>query len=162
MVRSRAAEIQFFRLALVRFSSSMMPILMLFFGSLSSSSERVNNSTAKATSSEPCIFGLTIYIEPVRELRKVFLPVMSMVDSIGVITPSIIPSKISSPSTKIAGLVIKWPTLRSSSTERPCRVWLLPVRSVKVRSLFSVRVMVLLFFSITSLKSPFIRPNQLR
>ncbi|CFO24324.1 Uncharacterised protein [Bordetella pertussis] len=58
--RAAAAAMQAFRLTLVRRSSSMMPILMVWRGSLSRSSTRSNNSLAKAASAGPCILGLTM------------------------------------------------------------------------------------------------------
>ena len=68
--RSRAAWMQALRFTEVRRSSSMMPTLMVSLGRPRTSSTRVNSSTAKATSSGPCIFGLTTYIDPVREFGR--------------------------------------------------------------------------------------------
>ena len=56
----RRVWMQALRLTVVRRSSSMMPTLMVFSGSASSFSTRPNNSQVSATSSGPCIFGLTI------------------------------------------------------------------------------------------------------
>ena len=64
---------QALRLSVVRRSSSMIPTLMVSGGRPSSSSTRPNSSTAKATSSGPCIFGFTTYIEPVREFGQLGL-----------------------------------------------------------------------------------------
>ena len=58
--RLRAAWMQALRLAEVRRSSSMIPIFSVFAGSVSSRSVRAKIVSAKATSSGPCIFGLTI------------------------------------------------------------------------------------------------------
>ncbi|MNP35643.1 hypothetical protein D3C76_1289860 [compost metagenome] len=107
IVRSFAAAIQFFKFTDVRRSSSIIPIFNDFAGNPIACSARSNNSTANATSSGPCIFGLTIYIEPLREFLFSFSLRISATDNNGVTNASIIPSKISSPSTKIAGLVIK-------------------------------------------------------
>ena len=60
-MRSFAARMQALRLTVVRRSSSMMPILMVLRGSaqhLLDAAEQLARS--KATSSGPCIFGLTI------------------------------------------------------------------------------------------------------
>ena len=57
------------RLIEVRRSSSMIPILMVVGGSSSASSTAVNRSTDRPTSSGPCIFGLTTYRLPARELE---------------------------------------------------------------------------------------------
>ena len=61
---------QALRLSVVRRSSSMMPTLMVSGGRPSTSSTRENRSIVNATSSGPCIFGFTTYIEPVREFRS--------------------------------------------------------------------------------------------
>ena len=58
--RSFAAAMQAARLALVRRSSSMMPIFSVALGKPRTCSTRPNNSAANATSSGPCIFGLTM------------------------------------------------------------------------------------------------------
>ena len=58
--RSAAALMQARRFAEVRRSSSMMPTLMVASGSPSTSSTRLNSSQVKATSSGPCILGLTM------------------------------------------------------------------------------------------------------
>ena len=55
-----AAAMQAARLTVVRRSSSMMPILTVLRARPSTSSTRAKISLAKATSSGPCIFGLTI------------------------------------------------------------------------------------------------------
>ena len=130
------------------------------------SSAALNKSFAILTSSGLCIFGLTIYIEPLREFDSSFLPFKSFKDNSGVIKPSIKPSKISSwplpKSTKIAGFCIKWPTLRINSSERPGKISAPPSGVVYSRSGFCLRVRVLPPFSKVSCKSPFIKPNQLR
>ena len=58
--RSFAAMMQAFRLTEVRRSSSMMPIFSVLRGSPSMSSTREKIVSVKATSSAPCIFGLTM------------------------------------------------------------------------------------------------------
>ncbi len=58
--RSFAARMHSLRLTVVRRSSSMMPIFSVFGAMPSAASTRLNSSTVKATSSGPCIFGLTI------------------------------------------------------------------------------------------------------
>ena len=70
----------------------MIPIFKVFAGKPSACSERSNNSTAKATSSGPCILGFTMYIEPLREFLFSFSPLMSAKDNSGVINASMIPS----------------------------------------------------------------------
>jgi hypothetical protein len=87
----------------------------------------VKISTAKATSSGPCIFGLTTYIEPVAELARRPLEPMSCRAISPVMNASMKPSGISLPSpSRMAGLVIRWPTLRTSMRERPFSVAALP------------------------------------
>ena len=92
MVRSFACAIQFLRFTDVRRSSSIIPIFKVFGGKPITCSARSNNSTAKATSSGPCIFGLTIYIEPLREFLIVFSPRISAIVRSGVINASMMPS----------------------------------------------------------------------
>ena len=58
--RSAAAFTHALRLAEVRRSSSMMPTLMVFCGKPRTSSTRLNSSQVNATSSGPCILGLTM------------------------------------------------------------------------------------------------------
>ena len=58
--RSEAASMQAIRLAEVRRSSSMIPIFIVNFGRRIASSTRPKTSLAKAISSGPCIFGLTM------------------------------------------------------------------------------------------------------
>ena len=58
--RSAAALMQALRLTVVRRSSSMMPTLRVACGSPSTSSTRLNSSQVNATSSGPCILGLTM------------------------------------------------------------------------------------------------------
>ena len=139
---------------------------MVLRGKLRTSSEAANNSLANLTSSGLCIFGFTIYIEPVREFDNSLLPLISFRLRSGVIKASMMPSKISSgpapTSTKIAGFCIKWPTLRINSSARPGRTSEPPSGVVYSRSGFCLRVRTLPFFSKVSSKSPFIRPNQLR
>ena len=69
MTRSAARAMHASRLTDVRRSSSMIPILIVVGGSSSASSTAVNRSTDRPTSSGPCIFGLTTYRLPLRELE---------------------------------------------------------------------------------------------
>ena len=140
--RAAASCRQALRFVEVRRSSSMMPSLTVFSFKPSKDSTRPNNSTANATSFGPCIFGLTIYTEPARVLqiaceagrRK------SWSAMVVVTTASRIPSGISLPSPiRIAGLVIRWPTLRKNSNERPCSFSALPSAPLYSRSGLSVR-----------------------
>ena len=106
--RSEAARIHSLRLTVVRRSSSIIPTFMVLRGKLSASSTRPNSSVVNATSSGPCIFGLTMLIEPVVEFLTLLLPLRSWMAIMAVTMPSIIPSGISEPSSnKIAGLVIR-------------------------------------------------------
>ena len=57
--RSRAAKMQAFRLAEVRRSSSMIPSFTVQRGRPSIASTAANSASVSATSSGPCIFGLT-------------------------------------------------------------------------------------------------------
>ena len=59
-MRAFASATQAFRLIEVRRSSSMTPIFNVFRASPKVSSMRSKSETVKATSSGPCIFGLTI------------------------------------------------------------------------------------------------------
>ena len=80
-----------------------------------------------------------------------------------VTTASMTPSGISLPSPhRIAGLVIRWPTLRTKSSARPCSLTGLPSAPVYSRSAFRRRVIGLPPFSKVSSSVPFIRPSQLR
>ncbi len=109
--RSRAASMHALRLTVVRRSSSMMPTLMVSRGSPRISSTRVNSSTAKATSSGPCIFGLTTYIDPVSELGRWDWPRRSRRLPTAVTRASRMPSGTSLPSrSRTASVVIRWPT----------------------------------------------------
>ena len=58
--RSAAALMHAFRLTVVRRSSSMMPTFSVACGNPRTSSTRLNSSVVNATSSGPCIFGLTM------------------------------------------------------------------------------------------------------
>ena len=69
-----AAAMHALRFADVRRSSSMIPSLMVPRSSPKRSSTRANRSSVNATSSGPCIFGFTAYIEPARELRQLAAP----------------------------------------------------------------------------------------
>ena len=65
--RDRAARMHSARFTVVRRSSSMMPIFTVLGASPSTASTRVKTSFVNATSSGPCILGLTTYIDPVIE-----------------------------------------------------------------------------------------------
>ncbi len=97
ITRSLASRMHSFRLTVVRRSSSMMPIFRVFSGRPRASSTRSNSSTAKATSSGPCIFGFTMYTEPVRLLRGPSVFFRSCMAASTVIMASMMPSGISSP-----------------------------------------------------------------
>ena len=131
--RLAAAAIHAFRFTDVRRSSSIMPSFTVLSGRPSSFSTWVNNSAANATSEGPCILGFTMYTEPLRLLRMPFapLPFRSCRAMVVVTTASRIPSGISllSPH-KMAGLVIKWPTLRKNNMLRPCMVTFPPFTPV--------------------------------
>ena len=146
----------------VRRSSSIMPILRVFSGSLASVSIAANKLLAKRTSSGPCIFGFTIYTEPER-LLVFSLRLRSNGAISAVITPSSMPSGISLPClSSTAGVVIKWPTLRINSSERPGSLNVpLPSGVVYSRSGLSVRVKVWPPLCTSSTSVPFIKPSQL-
>ncbi len=93
--RSRAARMHSFRFTVVRRSSSMMPTFMVKRGMPSASSMAANSSSVKATSSGPCIFGFTTYIEPARLFSRG--PLMSCSAISAVARPSRMPSGISWP-----------------------------------------------------------------
>ena len=61
-----------FKFTDVLLSSSIIPHLIVFFSSFNTSSTLVNILSVKAVSSGPCIFGFTIYIDPVLELPFLF------------------------------------------------------------------------------------------
>ena len=161
--RSLARRIHSARFTVVRRSSSMMPTLRVLRGNPNRSSISEKSSTVRLTSSGPCIFGFTIYIEPVREFLSSLLPCRSCSAQKVVKSPSINPSGISSlAALRMAGLVMRWPTLRTNSRLRPGRLSVLPSGAVKQRSGFSRRVSVSPPFLKVSVRSPFIRPSQLR
>ncbi|MNP49352.1 hypothetical protein D3C76_1435320 [compost metagenome] len=141
----------------------MMPTFRVLRGRPRTSSTRPNSSQAKATSSGPCIFGLTMYMLPVRLFLRLLLPFRLWMAIRPVNRPSWMPSGTSLPAaSRIAGLVIRWPTLRTNSRERPCRVSAEPSALVYSRSGFMVRVKVVPPLETSSARSPFIRPSQLR
>ena len=160
--RSFAAAMQAPRLALVRRSSSMMPILSEVGATPNIRSTRANSSTANATSSGPCILGFTIYTDPSRLLRRA-LGLRSCIAISEVTAASSIPSGMSAPcSSSTASVNMWWPTLRISIRLRPGKVMSLPSGAVKVRSADSVRTSVLPPFSSVADRLPSIRPSQLR
>ena len=175
--RSLAARMHSLRFTLVRRSSSMMPILSVFSRIPSVRSTRANSSAAKATSSGPCILGLTMYIEPAREFMRrppppapsppvsplsPPLPMSCMAHS-AVTWASRMPSGTSRPpASSTAGVVIRWPTLRTSISARPGRrVSAKPKGFLSVTSSFSSRTKVSPPFFTSTFRSPRIRPSQL-
>ena len=147
-----------FKFTVVLLSSSIIPILIVYFFKPRTFSTFSNIKSVKATSSGPCIFGLTIYTDPVREF-PLFLK--SCIAAAVVINASIIPSGISEPSfNKIDGLVIKCPTLRFNINALPCNLILFPFEEIYSLSEFSFLINFFPFFFILACKSPFIRPSQ--
>ena len=158
--RSLAAAMQAARLALVRRSSSMIPIFSVACGRPRNCSTRVNISQAKAISSGPCILGFTIYTEPSRLLRRAF---RSCIAISAVTAASSMPSGISAPApSSTASVNMWWPTLRISIRLRPGSTTSPPPGAVNTRSGFSVRSSVLPPFSKLADRLPSIRPSQLR
>ncbi len=161
--RSLARRIHSARFTVVRRSSSMMPTLRVLRGNSKRSSICENSSTARLTSSGPCILGFTIYMEPVREFFSSPVPLRSCSAQKVVNRPSRKPSGISLPAAStIAGLVMRWPTLRTKSRLRPGSVRVPPSGVVNFRSGFRRRVRLASPFLKVSVRSPFMRPNQLR
>ncbi|MCY1178065.1 hypothetical protein D9M73_184000 [compost metagenome] len=106
--RSAAAWMQALRLTVVRRSSSMMPTFRVLRGRPSMSSIRPNNSLVNAASSGPCIFGLTMYTDPVRLFLRLLLPLRLWIAARLVTRPSRMPSGTSLPSlSRIASMVIR-------------------------------------------------------
>ena len=168
--RAGASWIHALRLTLVRRSSSMMPSLTVFAGKPRMASTRPKSSLAKATSAGPCILGFTMYTEPVRELPKAcsLFRFKSCSAIVTVTTASKMPSKISLPLPSIiAGLVMRCPTLRRKSNERPCKVMtpslapFVPAAAVYLRSALRVRLNVLPPLLTLSVKLPLRIPSQL-
>ena len=161
MTRSEAARIHSLRLTVVRRSSSMMPIFIVPGVMFSNCSVRSKSSTQNATSSGPCIFGLTTYIAPLRELRLAG-SLRSCRAISAVITASIMPSNTSFPSpSRIAGLVIKWPTFRTSMRARPGSTRLEPSGAEYSRSGLRHRSKVSSPLETIVDRVPRISPNQL-
>ncbi|MCY1179205.1 hypothetical protein D9M73_195900 [compost metagenome] len=106
--RSAAALIQALRLTVVRRSSSMMPTFSVLRFMPSTSSMRPNSSLVNAASSGPCIFGLTMYTEPVRLFLRLVLPLRLWIAARLVTRPSRMPSGTSLPSlSRMASMVIR-------------------------------------------------------
>ena len=74
---------------------------------------------------------------------------------------SIMPSGASAPFTFTASMVMRWPTLRTSRSERPCKFFAAPSGAVKLRSAFMRRVICAAPFR-TYRRIAFIRPRQFR
>ena len=120
MTRDLAARMHSLRFSVVRRSSSMMPILTVFLGSPSTRSTCVKMSSVNATSAGPCIFGLTTYTDPARELRGPSALARSCLAASTVTIASSKPSKASRPSrSRRAVVVSRWPTWRTSISARP-------------------------------------------
>ena len=147
-----------FKFADVLLSSSIMPILQVYCFIPKTSSTLLNIRFVKAVSSGPCIFGLTIYIDPFFEFFFFF---KSCNAAAVVINASIIPSGTSLPSfNNIEGLVIRCPTFLIKSRLRPRNFKPLPSLEIKFLSGFNFLSKFLPFFSNCVFKSPFIKPNQ--
>mmetsp|Transcript_31676 Transcript_31676/g.73237 ORF Transcript_31676/g.73237 Transcript_31676/m.73237 type:complete len:206 (-) Transcript_31676:705-1322(-) len=118
--RSLACSMHAPRLAEVRLSSSIMPILRVCRGSPSSSSTRSKSATFMATSSGPCILGLTIKMLPWRELRRsTSVPLRSCRPAKEVMSASSTCSGIAAPDGRVTASVYRCiPTLRTSMSER--------------------------------------------
>ncbi len=123
----------------------------------------MNSSTAKATSSGPCIFGLTTYMDPVSELGRCDSVRRSRRLPTAVTRASRMPSGTSLPSlSSTASVVIRWPTCRMNSSERPRNVTSSPEGAVQVRSGFIGRVKVLPPLLTSGASVPSISCSQLR
>ena len=146
--RAAAAAMQAFRLTLVRRSSSMMPSLTVLAGRPSSCFDAAEQLAGEGH------FGRAVHLR----LDDVDRAGARVADAVAgpcasgraarwsvVTTASRMPSGISlPPSYRIAGLVIRWPTLRTNSSERPCSVTSPPPSApVYSRSGFRPRVKVL-------------------
>ena len=161
IILSLAFSMQDFRLIVVRLSSSIIPTFTVFFSRLNNCSTASNKSHVKATSSEPCIFGLTIYILLFLEFDNVFNLFRSYKAIHMVNIASKIPSKTSSPLSKITeGFCMRWPTFLTSKRLLPGREKEFPLVSKYSLSSFRTLVSCFPFFSNVSERSPFIRPNQ--
>ena len=158
-----ASRMHSLRLMLVRRSSSIIPILIVLRGSCSICSTSLKTSFASLTSSGPCIFGLTIYMESWIEF---FGPALRSMLCFAINTVQIAstkPSPTSSPySSNTNGVVIRCPTLRARSKDLPLRKVFTPFLSVISRSLFKCRSICWPSFLNFVERSPFIRPNQFR
>ncbi|MCY1302488.1 hypothetical protein D9M69_541750 [compost metagenome] len=85
-----------------------MPTFRVLRGRPRTSSTRLKISAAKATSSGPCIFGLTMYTLPVRLFLRLVLPLRLWMAIRLVNSASWMPSGTSLPwASRIAGLVIR-------------------------------------------------------
>ncbi len=160
--RAEAARMHSTRLTEVRRSSSMMPIFTVCRGSPSTSSTRPKTASANATSSGPCIFGLTTYTDPARRCSGT--PARrSCVAHRTVTSASSKPSGTSCPSgSSTAGVVIRCPTLRTSSSARPGRVISEPSGAMYARSGASRRVDDRPSLATSAVSAPVSRPSQLR
>ena len=160
-MRDLASRIHSLRLTLVRRSSSIIPIFMLFGCIWRNFSISVKTSFANFTSSGPCIFGLTIYTEPAVEFLMPDWRLISCCAIKTVHTASINPSPISSPcSSRILGVVIKCPTFRTSSKDLPLSVNFDPLDVVMSMSEFSCLFIIEPPLEKVVDKSPFIKPSQ--
>ena len=160
-MRDLASRIHSLRLILVRLSSSIIPIFIVFGSIWRNFSTSLKTSLASLTSSGPCILGLTIYTEPVVEFLSPDWRFISCWAIKAVQTASIKPSPISSPfSSRIQGVVIKWPTFRTSSSDLPFSICVVPVEVIISISEFKRRSISAPPLLKWANKFPFIRPSQ--
>mmetsp|Transcript_84310 Transcript_84310/g.272540 ORF Transcript_84310/g.272540 Transcript_84310/m.272540 type:complete len:235 (+) Transcript_84310:377-1081(+) len=160
--RSEAARMHSRRFALVRRSSSMMPILMVFLRRPKNSSVRPKIEEVRATSRGPCIFGLTMYTEPTRLFTM--LPVLrrSCRAAAVVTRQSTNPSGTIRPSAVTTMSVnMWWPTLRTRATERPGRDFASPFSSRNQMSWFGRRTKDLPSLTKGASKVPRMTPQML-
>ena len=158
---SLAARMHSFRLIVVLLSSSIIPILTVKGLIFNASSTAVKRSQVNWTSSGPCIFGFTMYTLPALELDRRLFPPRSCLAIHMVNMASKMPSGISFPAlSKIAGLVIRWPTFLTNIRLRPVSRNFLPRVSLYSLSVLSCLVSSASPFMKVSFKSPFISPNQ--
>ena len=157
-IRSFTCLIHSFRFTVVLRSSSIIPILTVFFFNFKTFSTLSKSLLVNETSSGPCIFGFTIYTEPVLEF---FLFFKSCFAHSTVIKPSKIPSGISEPSLNSMELLfIRCPTFLFKIRDLPCSVILLPSIDLYFLSEFNFLINFLPFFSTSVFKSPFMIPSQ--
>mmetsp|Transcript_10432 Transcript_10432/g.31346 ORF Transcript_10432/g.31346 Transcript_10432/m.31346 type:complete len:286 (+) Transcript_10432:1041-1898(+) len=173
--RSRTAAMQAVRFMLVRRSSSMTPILSAFGARPRNASALLKSRLLKATSSGPCIFGLTMYTEPARLLRTRLRGSPAGSASAGLARSNVAALAETKRSTKASGtasppgsrtisVCICMPTLRHMSTARPGRVSRPPPTAAlsKARSCLSRRCTVRPDFSNVAVRPPRMSPAHVR